>query len=580
MPDELTVKLFLTRVDETFDPKADVILGPWCLIGSFEKFPSWEKLDFYDPFPSHESITEATENIAVLTSYYVSKLGHNLNQEHGTSYKTEFWWPLLVFWLIQTISASWSRWVQIEQTVTRLKDKIVQTHVLENAELRKWNFEDTQDSILNGLRKPSFDFWINSLILKNLAPDNWQLLPSETDYSLGKNMDQCTVDPVVHWLSPIKSQVRRILGHLAITDVAGLNYFDTLIMSAWLNLFASNKRAAKFYAPAEKAPPDYFPGSFLNVLNVILSATLPKSLSTNFEKYSQTARRLNYKRGRPFIIGSANSNDRQNFEIAHAVASGERVIRTQHGADYGTMANCVNEWMAEYIYSGFITWGWEKHNDRKGNFIPLPSPLLSQHHNKYTGGTDKIIFVGTRILLQLCHIDVLPPPGSVKTYIGNKIKFMSSLNEEHLNRLYYRPYMRSHNDFIDHRIICSHFPEIKIHSGDLIADAMDCDLLVLDHPGTTHNFALAANIPIVCIWESKLYPPAQEAKKYFQTLHDANILFDDPVKAGQHINTLNGNTLNWWNRSDVRLAVAQWREKFALSSTNWRKDWLCKIIKI
>ena len=190
MPDELPVKLFLTRVDETFDPETDIILGPWCLIESFEKFTSWKKLDFYDPFASHEDITEATENIAVLTSYYVSKLGHDLNQEHGTDHKTDFWWPLLVFWLIQIISASWSRWVQIEQTVTRLKGQTIQAHVLDKPEFRTWDFENTRDSILNGLRKPSFDFWINSFILKNLAPDHWHLLPSETDYTQEKNTEQ------------------------------------------------------------------------------------------------------------------------------------------------------------------------------------------------------------------------------------------------------------------------------------------------------------------------------------------------------------------------------------------------------
>ena len=103
---------------------------------------------------------------------------------------------------------------------------------------------------------------------------------------------------------------------------------------------------------------------------------------------------------------------------------------------------------------------------------------------------------------------------------------------------------------------------------------MKCRLLVLDHPGTTLNIAMAANVPTVCFWRKEFFPLADQARPFFSLLEDAGILIHDPVGAAEKINALYEDIESWWNDAKRQLARNRWINEYACVNKYWRLEWV------
>ena len=111
-------------------------------------------------------------------------------------------------------------------------------------------------------------------------------------------------------------------------------------------------------------------------------------------------------------------------------------------------------------------------------------------------------------------------------------------------------------------------------NGKLQDKLLKCKLLILDHPGTTLNIALASNIPTICLWNPDAWAICRQAESYFMDLKKSGILFSDPIKAATHVNDVFNNVQGWWDQRDIQIARKNWTWQFARTSNNWRKDWI------
>ena len=57
-------------------------------------------------------------------------------------------------------------------------------------------------------------------------------------------------------------------------------------------------------------------------------------------------------------------------------------------------------------------------------------------------------------------------------------------------------------------------PDLKIINSDFHKRILNCYLLIIDHPGTTLNIAMAANIPTILFWDKNHFPLEKKAEKY------------------------------------------------------------------
>ena len=144
----------------------------------------------------------------------------------------------------------------------------------------------------------------------------------------------------------------------------------------------------------------------------------------------------------------------------------------------------------------------------------------------------------------------------------------------------YRPYLRSINTIGDEEYIVRHFPKVSILRGEIHSQILGCRLLVLDHPGTTLNIAMAANIPTVLFWNRKHWPQCRQIDHLFEEFRAKEMLFDDPVCAARFIEKNWDDIASWWNSNAVQNLRNEWAYKYARTSNIWWLHWTLEIWRL
>jgi putative transferase (TIGR04331 family) len=569
------VRLSLSHVPADFDSDRDLALGPWCFSGEDEKFPNWEDLPFSDAFESNGDLHAAASDCEALAAHTVLRLSHRMNKRHGQDAGLPFWWTLMSRWVFHTVTTTWRHWSHLEKFIRVHGESTLVCPVYANAESVFWNFKDSADFIQRGLLSEKFDFWLWSLCLAGQTPISWKLVPLDH----ATENERPDTNPLAH-SSNIRGFIKSYIPRLRFTDVGDAPDWAIGFFSLYLALMPKRTGQKGFYGEVRENQPSRFPKSYLGFLNTVIEATMPRTLGSDFQTYYETAAALRYVPGRIFVNGSATMNDRANFQIAHAIEAGELVVRTQHGSDYGTMKYANIEAFSEYVDAAFVTWGWKAHNARPGKFLPLPALSLRRMHNSHRQANSEIILVGTKMILRSYRIDHNPQPVQTVRYRQEKLAFIDALDVNARRNLRYRPYNRGKMDLVDGPYISRKAPDIPHIDGALQPALLKCRLLVLDHPGTTLNIAMAANIPTICFWSPDTWLYAAEAEQFFRELGAAGIIHPSGPSAASHLNLIIDDLEDWWAGEEVQTARRSWADQFARTSKNWWRDWAMAMAKL
>jgi putative transferase (TIGR04331 family) len=559
-------RLFLSRVEVDFDPSTDIAAGPWCFADCENDFNGWDDLPFIDSFSDWQSLSDADVLSRRLANHMALSWSDRMNTATDRSYSADFWRRFLILWIVAAIETSWRCYTNLQLLVERYGSETLHVRVLENTPT--WSIDSVSDMMDLLALDSHFDFWMKSLFLRNLAPDTWTIeqVPLETSVSSG--IKKQSVDPSSEMR---RSPFRAAIGRLGFDHVQGTKLvrpFYSLLINLLPRLPASGKK----FSP----DPDVlksFPLDYLSLLDEFLEATFPSSYGEGLPAILKKAEALKYKPGRLTITHAASVDTENHLINALAVESGERVVGFQHGGWYGI--SLVEPWSTEteYIYHAFISWGWTEQADFYGNVVPLPAPILSEIRNKHKAKNDHLIFVGTRMFVQNDRFDNRPSSVRWLTYRKIKRDFINALKPAPRATLQYRPYHRAKPPLQDGAYISKHFPDIPILEDSLHDAFLKCRLLVLDHPGTTLSFAMAANVPTVCYWNPQDWPLCKQAKVQFDSLKNAGLLFDNPEDAASHINEIWDDIPGWWKSSVVQNALLDWRNHHARTSGIWWWHW-------
>ncbi len=569
-------KLYLDSVDGRFDPEKDRLVGPWCLIGSRWIDEDWSRFDFIEPFKNSEEEALAADACAELIRFHLSSLSNELNAMHDETRCFPFWWTLLTPWLQHLVEASWRHWVHIDRFVERHRLETLSYDAPANAENIDFEFADTRDFIYRGLRSREVLSWMMADFLRDLAPDHWERSPIPAQIFAGKSAEP--ISPPKQ-SNTMKRLARRFLGRLPVANIPGIS-LSSIPLSLYVNFLPRRTGEDDFKAEPAAAAPVNFPAAYLRRLEVLIHQTIPRSLTKNFRAYDSRASTTRYHRGRLFVTAPTIFEDRQSFEIAHALTAGERVVRTQHGSEYGIVDAFNIGWMNEYVNAAFLTWGWSGHKDFPGRFIPVSAPMLARLKGRYKARSRQIVLVGTSAVLLPFRIASAQRPSAMSGYRSDKALFMNTLHPGIKRDLVYRPYKRGHTDLPDQEWLEEHVGSLAIHSGPLSVLLLGSRLTVLDHPGTTLHISMAANIPTVCFWRHSLFAPSAEQKPVFDQLKSVGILHDRPEAAAEHINRIAADVGAWWYDGKTQAARRSWSAQHARTDRIWWWSWLTALARI
>lgn len=568
-------RLIVGRIGETFDPTRDIPLGIWCFSGREAVYPGWENLELFDPFEDRCSQEAEGPHACRLSEHLLHRLAAQLNNRHGRDYSISFWRILLMPWLFAILKIAWYRFLHVQKFVERFGGGPL-TGLLRVGDA-PWVFQTTDECVTNATYNPHFEEWLSGIMLDRLAPETWHL--ERAFFSMPPREDISRyVDPplVPTWRHRI---ARRLARWLRFNNVPGTR-FSKFLFSVLLSIRPPHRATTRLAPVAEPDPAPHFPPVFLHLLEQILSLTLPTAFGDEFPRYERLAAKGRFRQGRITVGVRSFYNEEERFGAALAWEAGERHFQVQHGGNYGILRAMTDAAHLEYVEEGFITWGWRGHQNYPGNFIPLPSPLLGRLRDRHRFLRPRLILVGTTIRFPYFHFDWEPQPTQWLTNRKAKEAFFRDLDPAIFSQAAYRPYLRVKPVLEDENYFRARFPALHILTSDLEAAMLECRLLVLDHPGTTLNIAMAANVPTLCFWDQETWPECRQARTCLEALRQAGLLFDTAQAAAAQANRIWADVEAWWRQPEVQAARQGFVEHYAVADRWWWWKWLKTLARL
>lgn len=556
-------RLYISQLDDLFDQSVDIALGPWCFPVETE-FESYKNTAcIRSPLSEPEQLDAAARYCDQYAEYCMQQFFPRLNQLNKVNYSYETWRCLIMPTLLTLIHVFYERMVRVDEAIKQYADHSLSIKTV-HAEIATFKTQNA-DELLGVIFSDEFNCWVNSFLIEKLKPEGWA-----TERENFQPEPKGVVKDEAGLFTGLKQFVKGLVPRL---PVSALYPTWSIFFSVYLSLISltirNNKKESTVNKDREFVKPS---GGFSSELQLekVLWELLPSKL-----KRALIRPRRYWVKTRCFPAGAFYWDYQGQVELARAIECGCSVIGAQHGATYGldqTTAFIAN---IEYRQQCFLTWGWTRHGDYKGNFYSLPSCSLSKIKRKSYNKTN-IYFVGTRMATYSYRLDSYLQPDFIFQYRQNKSVFITGLNSSVKSILSYRPY-RANKEF-DEGFIKRNFPEINVvNKLKHLEELCLANLVILDHPGTTLCQCLAANIPVICFWDKKAFQMADTAEVYFEQLQQNKILFYSPEEAAQHVNGIANDIESWWQSAAVQQARQSWASQYARTSKYWYLTWIKRL---
>lgn len=555
-------ELVLGAMPREAAPGSHWAAGAWCFCGQEQLFPDWDERFRFAPEPLTDPGTaamasRAAQALAVRELMGIAKI---LSAE-AEAYPAGYWQTLLAPFMIEAASQIVERALRVQAMIRRWGGESLKVALLPAG--CAFSFADEHDFTMRGSLGLQFNHWLLSRLIEWQIPDGWQ----------AGYLDPYVLPPLPAVRKSFKDWMRDFLRDLAnsmpFPKLKGMGLADAVRFSLQLRKpckkqFKTQDLAVDFECTEALAQIPLPPNT-----GALFAKMLPESLKKLRHKP------LKGKAVRPqlrVVPTTAAENAQLRQKLARWRAEGNSLAHCQHGGIYGHAGTPCAAALTEYSQEIFFTWGWKKQGAVRGNFIPMPAPLLSSLP-KYRGGGERMIFVGTEMSAYGRRLDSHPSPLQYAAYRRGKKAFLKNLPTEIQARSSYRPYFPLPGTLADAEWLLPQFPEVELCQGALLPQLLTCKLLTIDHPGTTMLEALAAGIPFIAYWNKKAWPWAPEAASALEALACCGIWHDTPQSAARQAALIWGDVLHWWNTPCVRQGREAFAAQYALHEANWRDTW-------
>lgn len=541
--------------------------GPFCFAGQEDLFPDWEKLFHFAPEPlaDPQVLSRAAKIAQTLCLAVIPELAEILSP--GNQVLSELYWEeLLCPWTIDVARQMVERTLRCEAMVREWGSLSLTVPLL--PEDCPFTFADEHDFTLWGNLGIKFNHWLFSRILENIWPSRWQ-----KKYLPASEIVQEKSSGEGGKVRYLKDKARDLLLNLPFPRLKGMSLLQAMSFSkAIRHPLHGNGNIRKLKA-------EYFDPDLLKAIRLPENYTgiFAKCLPLSIRSLKHDKIRIRKVKEAHLRLASpvAYENARYRQSLALWREKGNCIAWGQHGGNYGMVRVACEAEIVEYSQNFYFTWGWDKYEDVKGEFLPMPWPQLAKVENSWKGKEDRIIFTGAEMAAYAYRLDSHPTPLQYVEYRQWKADFLNSLPMELRARVWYRPYFPVPGTLADAKWLMPQFPEIHPCTGELLPQLQDCRLLVLDHHGTTLLEAMAANVPMILYWNSKHWQLCDACEKLLDMLADCGIWHPDPYSAAKKLQEVWPDTGQWWRSSPVVNARKKFCELYArLPEGNLNETWI------
>lgn len=559
-------ELIIGAIPDDFSPEKHIPLGPFCFVGKEDVYPDWENLDFMpDPFTSVDELAEADEKTASFARWKLAELGLQLNEKYGLNYSYRFWSILLYPWLSTLIQATWERQARVNNLLEAYQDEAIKVSLL--ADDKTWAFTDTTDFIYKGIFNPTYDEWIYSRLIESRLPKAWTATyKTQTDKPPLKENEKRKQETKGLWKAIVSKLFKRT------QHIYGMNLPERVFFDLLLRVKPARKKSTTVSIGISSSS-DWPDLKWTINLDRLIEQTMPACYYNLHDRIKSMSYQASSGKSN-LVSTDLYYNEPVKLISALATEGGENILSVQHGGhNYGSAKMFSFGAEIEFSKGAFITWGWKEQENIKVNALPLPSPLLSKLRRS-SCPNENIIMVGTLCNMYSYRMDASPRSQQVISYRRAKTELIYHLKPEVKSRFLYRPYFNKSGTLNDQDYLKKRIPDLRIVEGKLHLQLMKCGLVILDHPGTTWNVVLAANIPTIFYWKPEWFPFCKQAQVFLDKFKDAGLFFESGAEAATQINNIYPNLESWWNQKEIQQLREAWIWHYARNSKTWRREWI------
>jgi putative transferase (TIGR04331 family) len=561
-------KLIIGQIPENFDPDIHIPIAPNCFISKEDIYPDFENLDYLRIVESRIDIKNYDQICTEEALYWVNIIAKKYNPDEFDKHNFRFWKTIYFPWLGLVIPWFYRKQLLIIKIIEKYRNENITVELIE--ENLSFEVKNEIDFIIDGIWNQTINDWIYARIIESNLPDKWNINYKEDSYKSDKE--------TISRFNKSKSLKSKIAGSIRkigfrSKGVSGFNIVNEIFFH-FLQSFKPSIEVNRDVVLNHKVSQINWSFNIVQIIEFLIPQSLAK---INFDESKRKFRKgklINYTNRLYYDLNT-------KIDAAYAYEKNEIVISTQHGGhNYGSAYTFEYGTEIEFKFDIFISWGWKNPDIR---VLELVSPLLSKILNIHKKSNNKIIMVGTDMKGFPSRFDSGPNEIPIIEYRKNKLGFIKNLEPELKSDFLYRPYPEKKTSFSDSNFILNQFPELIIHKGDLHSDLKKCNLLVLDHPGTTWNIAMAMNTPIICYWNREHFPFNKEADLFLDRLKKQGLYFENPEEASEKVNLLVREYENlsiWWNQKEIQDLRKDWMHVYAKADKNWFWIWTKALWKL
>lgn len=562
-------EVILGQIPADFDLQKHIPISPVCFMGKEDIFPDFEDIKYIDISKSvydYTTFDKLTNDEALSFVNEIAKFFYN---EHFKDYSYKFWKAIFYPWLEVIIPFLFRKQLIIEGFIEKYSSEKLLVILPALAKGNKFHFNTVNDFIENGIRNQEFNEYIYSLFINKLRPGNWQINGIVEDQFIYPK-ESLEPDNKI-----LEKPVNEILDKLLFRShrTYGFSHLDRILFHYLLVIKKPIPKNNDLEEPVFQMNINWVIDVYKTVFSCIPDELVKSDVTVSPRKYIK-GKLVNY---------SMNLYRKSRLDSAHAYQNNEIVIATQHGGHmYGSAKSSESLFNTEYSADYFISWGWTDYKEKKlDNIIVLPSPLLSKLYNKHNEASKSIIYVGTAMNLFKERFDSGMTEIETLEYRKNKVKFILSYKKHFGTQdLFYKPYSEQSGFLEDSRYVLKFVPELEIlrcNSKQFHRKLAESRLLILDHPGTTLNIALALNIPFLLFWVKNWFPFNEQSLFYLNELERLGIFHNDVESVMNKIISIENSKKgykDWWNQNSIQELRKKWLLNFGLTEKRWRKSWI------
>ncbi len=514
---------------------------------------------FYDEIPQIFNSNSIEQKINILNDkvlYSVSYYANKYNQNSFLKYNETFWHRIYYpyfYKLLSIIEVVRYTLIEIEKKYSKHKIIIEKPKILYN------DLENESDLTDNFSEDLLCEMAIDIIKFYNLK--TFLIIENQRIHKIKINnyRNRISINKLLYKLLDLKFEIGygiSLIDSIILTNkLVGLN-FPYIQKNLMANHYKSLKRL-----------------EYVDILHKYI----PNSLKIIDNKIEQTRKTLGNKKILRVInnLGSVDLSIRIKYALEEF--SGSIIIPIQHGGHlYGSSKIHKYSLHTDLFYNYFISWGWSRLKDqapKSTNVLDLPSPYISKLINTERRFAKKIILVSTEESLIHHRFEHILTSTQIKKRFEDKtrlIKFF--IDNPNIKDFYFRPYFPSsfNEDYLNE--ITKMFPKILILKGNLNKQLKKCRYIIIDHPGTTLNYALALNIPVFMMFKKEDFNLSKTALRIYAKFEDLKILHSNFESFKKFLEKNQYNPNKYWESKSVQNIRKEFCSIYATTSDNWIRD--------